>query len=436
MPRRPTRILHLRDSLPAWTRLWAADSALLTLSQGLTVVSSAAVAVIVARHLDPHLWGLFAGLLGLALGASLVVEFGLGTWLLRELSRPSRAGTDEAARLLGGAAGISGAIGTTILVGSVATSFAFGSSAGTQLAISMLVLYGLLLASATILESYLRARRLVLRVFACSAIEKAVLVVLVLSVVLADGGLVTLTLAYLASGVVRVLAAAYFVLLRERLRPVAPTVREAVAFARRGLPFVLTTASVNVIPRFDALILFSLSSSSAAYFAIGERVLLPGLVAAGALSVTLYPFLSGGASLRVGLRLSATAAAVGALVCILGIVAAPPLVPLLFGSEYEDAVPVVRVMFLLIPFVFATGALLTHLYSLGHERAILAVTLGMSLIGTGAIVAGQLVSGPVLAASGAVLRQALFLLALIALAVVAARSSLTEGGVAVPPDPR
>src|SRR5919198_2184783 len=80
-PRRSSRWL------PTWLRLWAVDSAALLFSQFAAVVATSALAILLARHLGPRNWGLFSGFLGLSLGLSIFVEFGLTQWLLRELSR-------------------------------------------------------------------------------------------------------------------------------------------------------------------------------------------------------------------------------------------------------------------------------------------------------------------------------------------------------------
>src|ERR671934_55149 len=72
---------------PTWLRLWAADSAALLFSQFAAVVATSALAILLARHLGPRNWGLFSGFLGLSLGLSIFVEFGLTQWLLRELAR-------------------------------------------------------------------------------------------------------------------------------------------------------------------------------------------------------------------------------------------------------------------------------------------------------------------------------------------------------------
>jgi O-antigen/teichoic acid export membrane protein len=77
---------RLRRHLPSWGREWAADSSFLLLSNIVTMLLTTTLAILIARNLDPEDWGAFSGFLALGLAVSIVVDFGLGTWLLREFS--------------------------------------------------------------------------------------------------------------------------------------------------------------------------------------------------------------------------------------------------------------------------------------------------------------------------------------------------------------
>src|SRR5436309_14840722 len=82
-----TAALRPHGLLPSWAGLWARDSALTLLSRGLTVVAATLSAVLVARRLAPGDCGIFSAFLGLSFALGVFGEFGLATWLLRELSR-------------------------------------------------------------------------------------------------------------------------------------------------------------------------------------------------------------------------------------------------------------------------------------------------------------------------------------------------------------
>jgi O-antigen/teichoic acid export membrane protein len=190
---------------------------------------------------------------------------------------------------------------------------------------------------------------------------------------------------------------------------------------RASLPFALNAASLNIIPRLDAVILVTLSTTAAGYFALGDRVLGPAIMIPWVMGSALYPFLARkrGRS-AAGWRILGLFVGAGSLVAVAGVALAPTLVPLIFGKAYDEAVDVVQVMLLAIPFVYGLNAMLAQVYTGGRERSILLVTLGMSALGTVAIVAGQLVVGATGAAGGYLLREILFLAGLVAIAALLA----------------
>src|SRR5918995_2095222 len=79
----------------AWARGWMSDSSQLLASQVLTVIATSFAAIMIARTLDPDDWGVFSAFLGLSIALTLVADFGIGTWLLRELSRLHARGDGE-----------------------------------------------------------------------------------------------------------------------------------------------------------------------------------------------------------------------------------------------------------------------------------------------------------------------------------------------------
>src|SRR4051794_27048656 len=74
-------------AIPSWTRYWAADSGILLISQVFATAATSAAAVLIARDVAPRDWGIFSGFLSVSVGLSLLAQFGVGTWLMRELSR-------------------------------------------------------------------------------------------------------------------------------------------------------------------------------------------------------------------------------------------------------------------------------------------------------------------------------------------------------------
>ena len=394
------------------------DSALLVGANVIATIATSLVAVVVARGLDPGGWALFSALLGLALGVGFIVDFGLSTWLLRELTRVDtgrRADREgDTARLLSN--GLACNVGLTVLVVGVAAPIAvlLGASSEELLVLGLFVLYIGMLAAAGACEARLRAVRRVGVVSSAMLVEKAVLLAsLLLVATTSELTVVAAAAAYPLAGATRLCIAGWAAW--RGLHPVLPTLGAVRHVAVSSLPFALSAGALNLVPRLDTLVVIGASATSAAYIALGERILGPALFIPVVLSATLYPFVAEARSQRTMWRLTAAVGTVGALVAALAVVVAPFAVPLVFGEPYRDAVGTVQVLMLTLPFVYASNVLLTFLYSAGLERRVLVSTLAVAVAGTAAILVGQMLGGAELAAAGSVVRQACFLAVLVAI---------------------
>jgi hypothetical protein len=124
------------------------------------------VAILLARSLGPSDWGLFSGLLGLSLALSIFVDFGLTTWLLRELSA-LRAGQGwqlsvsarEESLLLASAVSANTLVGGLLFFGAVVVLASLGTGASTSTALLGFITYTVLLAASYCLETFYRAER-------------------------------------------------------------------------------------------------------------------------------------------------------------------------------------------------------------------------------------------------------------------------------------
>jgi O-antigen/teichoic acid export membrane protein len=406
---------------PTWLRSWAADSAALLFSQFAAVIATSALAILLARHLGPRDWGLFSGFLGLSLGLSIFIEFGLTQWLLRELARAwvqhraaekiSLAGRRRAGRIVVASLTVNAVLGATIIIGAGLAAVLLRVGPSSAVLLLALVAYGALLASCSALEAVFRARRRLSRVVAATLVEKVLLLVLVAAAILGGTDLFAVGLAYLAAGSAR-LAFDLVSIVRSQDLAFAPPSRRAVRHVtRRSMPFALNRASLNIIPRLDTFLLVALSPVAAGYFALGDRALGPVVIIPVVMSSALYPFLAREPlGSRAGWRIVALLAAGGSAIAAIGIALAPRLVPIVFGADYSHAVHTVQVMLLAIPFVFTANPLLAHLYTARLEHPRLGVGLAcVSFFGTGAVVAGQAVVGPVGAAGGYVARSVVVL---------------------------
>jgi O-antigen/teichoic acid export membrane protein len=422
------RRLRQTEWLPAWAKHWARDSALLLFSQFSAVVATSLVAIILARNLGPSDWGLFSGLFGVSQAFSIIASFGVATWLLRELSQvrnvdqtASAEASKRAGHLVSGAIALNVVVAGVLILGTLAVTLAVRLDPGATFALVSLMVYGAFLAISAGLEAFFRARRQLRQVVSAVLLEKVVLLSLVGAAVAAGFGISAIAAMYIVAGIARVLvnginthASKDVVLARASFDSFRTTLRAS-------MPFALSAASLNIIPRLDAIILVTLSTTAAGYFALSDRILGPVIMIPWVMGSALYPFLAReGEQSAAQWKILGVFVSVGFLLAVAGIALAPTLVPLIFGNAYDEAVDVVQVMLLAIPFVYGSNAMLAQLYTAGRERGILVVTLVMSGLGTVAIVAGQLVVGATGAAGGYLLRQILLLAGLVAIAGIPA----------------
>jgi O-antigen/teichoic acid export membrane protein len=426
----PGNVLRwLRDWMPHWTRHWAADSGLLFLSQLAALVATSVLAIMLARTLGPSEWGIFSGLLALGLAFSIFVDFGVATWLLRELSRlwvsEEEARDDiraRAGRLVMGSLMLNACLGAALLIATVVVSETMRLEGSLTFALACLMGYAALLAASSALEALFRSRRRLRRVMAAMLLEKTLLLLLVAAAVVAGLGIPGIALMYAIAGAARFAFNGTNVVLKEDLVLRGPRLEDLRRVIGQSMPFALSAASLNIFPRLDTFLIASLSATAAGYFAIGDRVVGPALIIPAVVGSTLFPFLASepgrsSAARKIVLMLFLMGGGLAAL----GAVCAPFVVPALFGTDYRSAVRVVQVMLLVLPFVYASSPLLTQLYASGRERSVLAATISVSCIGTVTIVAGQLALGPLGAATGYLIRQILLLLALIVVPLVPLR---------------
>jgi PST family polysaccharide transporter len=413
-------------SLPPWIRPWAADSGLLLFSQLAVIAATSTLAILIARSLTPHEWGIFSGFLALSVALAVFSEFGVGTWLMRELSELSASeqhstfARTRAGQMLVGGSSLSASIGGVFVAATAVTAMFLGLEPGLQLAVVALVGYTALISTCGALETFFRSQRKLRRVLAATLLDKMVIVVLVALFVIGGFGI------FYDVGAI--------VLARSQLVLSKPTLADIRAVLAASTPFAANRASLNVVPRLDAFLLALLSPAAAGYFALGDRIVGPALIVPVLASGALFPFLAREANdSNAGWRVVILFTLAGTALAGVGIPLAPSLVPFVFGSDYREAVPIVQVMLVVIPFVFASNALLAHLYSSRRERRGLTFTLAaVALGGTAAILGGQVFSGTVAAGAGYVLRQALFVASLVVAGLlpnrtVPAKEHETEG---------
>lgn len=408
---------------PDWTELWLRDSGVLLVSQFATVAVTSTLAVLIARSLGPSDWGIFSGFLGLSMALSAFVGLGLATWLLRELSAlwiqdgpDTEEVRSEAGRLLGGAVTLNVFLGAGLVLSAFVATRLMGWGADRTLALVGLTGYTALLATSSVLEAVFRSRRALRSVVVATLLEKGVLLSLVALSLLTGGGLAGIALSYIVAGTVRAAVNGLSIVIWSVLRFSLPRPRTTWELVRRSLPFALNAASLSLIPRLDTFLVAILSTTSAGYFAVGDRVVGPALFISASATSALYPFLARQQERGGGWKVAGLLGLVGGALAIGGAAAAPFLVPPVFGTEYTSAVRTVQVMLFVLPFSFLAGGLMAWLYSNGLEKHVLLVSAAAGIAGTGAIVAGHAFAGATGAGTGYLLRQILLAAALAGLA--------------------
>ena len=411
--------------MPAWTSHWLRDVRLLLASQLLVVVTTTALAILLARSLGPSDWGLFSALLGLSQALSTFVNLGMGTWLLRELARlqdegatPERRYSESSRRIIGGVIA-SATFGIVLLSGAIVVLALIRTEIETAIALVGLIVYTVFVVVANCMEALLRAERRLKTVVAATLLERFLVLALAGTAVQLDSGIWALGLAHTFAGFARLSFVGYTIFVKRRFPIVVPAFQHIRRFVLNGVPFAFNTVALQVIPRLDTLVVLSMSATAAGFFALGDRILGPALIVPWVASAALYPFLAREAPRsKAALRISVGMFGLGLTLAIAGALIAPYIVPTVFGGSYGDAVIVVQVMLLATPFVYASNPLIAHLYTSGKERSVFAITILASVLGTAFVVGGQVSFGVTGAGVGYVLRQLLFTLALAGIALV------------------
>jgi O-antigen/teichoic acid export membrane protein len=404
-----------------WARQWALDSGLLLFSQVQILVATTAIAIVLARSLGPTNWALFSSFLGISQAATLVINFGLDTWLLRELSAMwarqqdfhQKPRHDFASAVYEAALVVSVLSGVLVAV-AIPVGLILGLGVSVTFLLAALVGYTGLLAVSRQFEVALQARRRYHRLIVVNVVDKATLLALVAVALLTGWGLVGVGVAHIIAGSVRLLTASV-----RSMRGYGGRRPDWRAFRimRTSAPFAANTAALNVLPRLDTPIVALTSTVAAGYYAVSDRVVQALFIIPTVAGTTLFPHLSHESTDRrtATIRVAALLGAVGLVLAIAGYFVVPKLLPLLFGQQYRAAVPVTQAEMLTMPFVFASNGVLAGLYTGRREGRSVLRTGPASLIGSVALLVGALLDGAVGAALGASVRQMLILVALTSL---------------------
>ena len=335
-------------------------------------------AVVMARTLGPEGTGAYAFVVNLWLYASVVSDFGLGTWLTREIARRPEDGPSLVRLSLGLRLALSALCATGLVMVTAAYALLGIGGVGTEVVataalLGLGLLPGAFSAAGTALFS--AHERMVFPALV-QLVGGAVTAGLASAVLLAGHGIVALGWVSLA---VNCIAAAVFTLAASsRYVPLGAVIRpaEQSRLARETLPLMLNGLLNNVFFRFDIQVLQSRGSAVVGNYANAYKVIDAAGVIPSSFVLALFPQLSRRASSGAGLLrtyalaarlLIGTALFLAAALTLLAV----PLTRLAWGDEFlPDSAIALQILVWFFPLSFFNGLTQYVLIALGRQAAI------------------------------------------------------------------
>ncbi|MGI8422738.1 MAG: flippase [Chloroflexota bacterium] len=341
-------------------------------------VLALATAVVLARTLGPEGTGAYAFVINLWLYASIVSDFGLGTWLTREVARRPDAARELVRLSLGLRLGLSAAsaAGLVAVAGGYAALGIGGVGrevAATAALLGVGLLPGALSAAGT---AVFNAHERMVTPAVVQLLSGGLTAALGAAVLLGGWGIVAL--GWVSLGVNCLTAVAFLVLTGRRFVPLGfevKPVRQA-ALARESLPLMLNGLLNNVFFRFDIQVLQSQGSVVVGNYANAYKVIDAAGVIPSSFVLALFPQLSRRAGSEAGLLttyalaaklLLGTALALAVLLTLM----AEPLTRLAWGVEFlPHSARALQILVWFLPLSFFNGLTQYVLIALGRQGAI------------------------------------------------------------------
>ena len=341
-------------------------------------VLALAMAVVMARTLGPSGTGAYALVVNLWLYASIVSDFGLGTWLTRTIARdPADArtavGVTLGLRLVVSAGGALGLVGAASLY----SALRVGGVGSDVVLTAALLGAGLLPGSFSAAGAALfNAHERFVLPAAVQLLGALLTTVGGIAALLSGGGIVSLGGVSLAvncaTGLVFALfCARRFVPLKPALEP-----RAQLALARDTVPLMLNGLLNNVFFRIDIQVLQARGSAAVGNYANAYKVIDAAGVIPSSFVLALFPQLSRRATSDAALvRVYALAARLllvaGLTLAVAGTLAAAPLTRVAWGSAFlPESANALRILVWFLPLSFFNGLTQYVLIALGLQARI------------------------------------------------------------------
>jgi O-antigen/teichoic acid export membrane protein len=336
------------------------------------------MAVVMARTLGPSGTGAYAFVVNLWLYASIVSDFGLGTWLTRAVARDPRGASDAVRVTLG----LRLALSVIAAVGLVGVALAYDAlrigDVGTEI-VATAALLGLGLVPGAISAAGTALFNAHERMVFPAAVQLGGAVAttaLGAAALLSGGGIVALGWVSLAVNVVT--AAVFGVACARRFVPLGVAARpaEQLALARETLPLMLNGLLNNVFFRIDIQVLQAKGSAVVGNYANAYKVIDAAGVVPSSFVLALFPQLSRRAASAEGLLRIYALAAKLLIVVALAIafpvaLLATPLTRLAWGAAFlPDSATALRILVWFLPLSFFNGLTQYVLIALGLQAKI------------------------------------------------------------------
>lgn len=335
------------------------------------------VLVLLGRYLDKGSMGQFFVAATIGMIAAAITELGTGRHLIREIA----ATPQHALRHLGEVLSLRLPLtACALLVVNAAVHLLDPALGSVMLLTSCYVLVGDLYFS---YSAFMVGRRLLALKLATMLGGQLLLALCVGASVLAGGSLRSVLLGYIAANVITLCLTATLVHSHfgavQLTRPTEKTWR----LARGAAPFGALTVLGLLHSKADTLMLYTLSSATvvATYESAYKLLEVSRLLIRPAVTV-FFPICAALAAREkwghfeiTYRRLLATAGSAGAVVAAVVISFAGVVIPLVWGSRYLEAVPVLRILYLAVPVLYLQTVVVFIAGSLHLEGAALKATL-------------------------------------------------------------
>jgi O-antigen/teichoic acid export membrane protein len=347
----------------------------LGMGAGAARLLGAAILILLARVLGPARFGVFGYAMSLALLLEVGIDMGQSVHIGRIVSREPTGGPGVFQDVL-----LNKSLFSLVAAfGAWSVLRLSGTAPDEALTVAFMVVWGGFLSILDSERAVARALGMFVSDSVVNSVESLARLLGILAVVALGAGLVGVGAAFaLECGVSAVVF--YFVLARHaKLAPEKASFARARRFLAESTPLGLSGIAIMGFYQIDQVFVRTLAGATAnGMYGAAARVVFAANGFAGLVAIAAYPGLSRAyrdrkefrRRLAGALRLAAPA---GAAVSLIALIFATPIVRLLYGTAYDGAIPLLRV---LAPVVLLDGIVVSGLNAgnaLGRERRVLVV---------------------------------------------------------------